>query len=427
MSFSDLGLSAELLRAVSDQGYDTPTPIQAKAIPIIIAGHDVMASAQTGTGKTAAFTLPLLQRLGAANNGGKRRVRMLVLAPTRELADQVAESVRTYGRHQQLRTAVIYGGVNIRPQINALQAGVDIVVATPGRLIDHLDRRTVDLSAVETVVLDEADRMLDMGFIKPMERILGQVPKTRQTLLFSATFSDGIRKLAQRFLRSPEVIEVARNNSAAESVAQEAHWVDRGRKRELLSHLIGANNWRQVLVFTRTKRGADRLALQLSQDGIDAMAIHGDKSQGQRTRALAAFKCQRVRALVATDVAARGIDIDRLPHVVNYELPDNAEDYVHRIGRTGRGGQRGCAVSLVAGDERGQFTAIQKLVKGNLQATVVPGFEPTPGSDRAPRPEARRGKPRPSAPRAPRKGFAPKGAPRNGGQKPGRRASRKSV
>jgi ATP-dependent RNA helicase RhlE len=285
----------------------------------------------------------------------------------------------------------------------------------------------VDLSAVETVVLDEADRMLDMGFIKPMERILGQVPKTRQTLLFSATFSDGIRKLAQRFLRSPEVIEVARNNSAAESVAQEAHWVDRGRKRELLSHLIGANNWRQVLVFTRTKRGADRLALQLSQDGIDAMAIHGDKSQGQRTRALAAFKRQGVRALVATDVAARGIDIDRLPHVVNYELPDNAEDYVHRIGRTGRGGQRGCAVSLVAGDERGQFTAIQQLVKGNLQATVVPGFEPTQGSDRAPHPEARRGKPRPSAPRAPRKGFAPKGAPRNGGQKPGRRASRKSV
>jgi ATP-dependent RNA helicase RhlE len=429
MSFSNLGLSAELLRAVSDQGYDTPTPIQAQAIPTILAGHDVMASAQTGTGKTAAFTLPLLHRLAEQAGGGPRRVRVLVLTPTRELADQVAESVRTYGRHQKLRTAVIYGGVNIGPQIKVLKQGVDIVVATPGRLIDHLDRRTVDLSQVETVVLDEADRMLDMGFIKPMERILKQVPGSRQTLLFSATFSDAIRKLAQRFLRSPEVIEVARSNAAAESVDQAAHWVDRNRKRELLSHLIGANNWRQVLVFTRTKRGADRLAVQLSQDGIDAMAIHGDKSQGARNRALSAFKRQRVRALVATDVAARGIDIDRLPHVINYELPDNAEDYVHRIGRTGRGGQRGSAISLVAGEERGQFAAIQRLVKGNLKATIIPGFEPDPNAPRQ-APAGRQAKPRVSAKsnRPPRKGFVAKGAPRNGrGKSNARGASRKSA
>ena len=427
MSFSNLGLSAELLRAVSDQGYDKPTPIQAKAVPVILSGHDVMASAQTGTGKTAAFTLPLLHRLAEQATGGPRRVRVLVLTPTRELADQVAESVRTYGRHQKLRTAVIYGGINIGPQIKALKQGVDIVVATPGRLIDHLDRRTVDLSQVETVVLDEADRMLDMGFIKPMERILKQVPSSRQTLLFSATFSDAIRKLAQRFLRSPEVLEVARSNAVASSVEQAAHWVDRGRKRELLTHLIGTNDWRQVLVFTRTKRGADRLAVQLSKDGIDAMAIHGDKSQGARNRALSAFKRQRVRALVATDVAARGIDIDRLPHVINYELPDNAEDYVHRIGRTGRGGQRGNAISLVAGEERGQFAAIQRLVKGSLKATTIPGFEPDPSARRE-APVARRGKPRPAGGnRPPRKGLAPKGAPRGGRGSRARGAARNSV
>jgi ATP-dependent RNA helicase RhlE len=374
MSFSSLGLSAELLRAIADKGYDAPTPIQARAIPVILDGRDLMATAQTGTGKTAAFTLPILQRL--AQSAGKRGVRTLVLVPTRELAAQVGEAVRTYGRHLRLRCAEVYGGVNINPQIKQLRHGVDVLVATPGRLIDHMTRRTVDLSAVEVLVLDEGDRMLDMGFLPAIERIVQQLPRARQTLLFSATFSDPIRKLASRFQNAPQAIEVAPRNAAASDVSQSAYLVDAGRKRELLAHLIDTHSWQQVLVFTRTKHGADRLAKQLDRHGIGSVAIHGNKSQNARSRALADFKGMRVRALVATDVAARGIDINDLPHVVNFDLPHVPEDYVHRIGRTGRAGQAGQAVSLVAREERAQFNAIKRLVKLDIPANVVAGFEP---------------------------------------------------
>jgi ATP-dependent RNA helicase RhlE len=377
MSFSSLGLSAELLRAIAEQGYENPTPIQVQAIPAILAGHDLMASAQTGTGKTAAFTLPLLQRLSVAN-GARGGVRVLVLEPTRELAAQVAEAVRTYGRHLPLRCAEVFGGVNINPQVAQLRAGVEVLVATPGRLIDHLQRRTVDLAGVEALVLDEADRMLDMGFLPAIERIVKHLPKERQTLLFSATFSDPIRGLAQRFLRAPQPIEVARRNAAAEAVSQRAYLVDAARKRELLAHLFESQNWQQVLVFTRTKHGADRLAKQLAKAGIEAAAIHGDKSQNARNRALAEFKSMAVRALVATDVAARGLDIDQLPHVVNFDLPHNPEDYVHRIGRTGRAGSSGEAISLVCADEHSQFAAIRKLVKLDIPAQALDGFEPQP-------------------------------------------------
>jgi ATP-dependent RNA helicase RhlE len=393
MSFSSLGLSADLLRAVEHQGYDAPTPVQSRSIPLVLAGHDLMAGAQTGTGKTAAFTLPMLQRLMQGQTGGRRPVRGLVLTPTRELAAQVGESVRTYGKHLPLRCAEVYGGVNINPQMRALRAGVDVLVATPGRLIDHLNRATADLSRVEILVLDEADRMLDMGFLPAIERILGRVPDRRQTLLFSATFPAGIKKLAHKFLKAPQLIEVARPNAAAEAVEQSAYLVDAGRKRALLSHLIGAGNWRQVLVFTRTKRGADRLAKQLELDGIRATAIHGDKSQGARTRALRDFKRHSVRALVATDVAARGLDINQLPHVVNYELPNNPEDYVHRIGRTGRGGSRGAAVSLVGADERGHFAAIKRLLNTDIRAHIVSGYEPTQTAAARVRSPSRAGRP----------------------------------
>ncbi len=373
MPFASLGLEADLLRAIADQGYDRPTPVQEKAIPAILSGRDIMAGAQTGTGKTAAFTLPLLQNLLA---GRKRRIRGLILTPTRELACQVAESVRIYGKYLPLRSTAVFGGVSINPQIHTLRRGVDILVATPGRLLDHLERATVDLSSVETIVLDEADRMLDMGFIHDIRRILARLPRQRQSLLFSATFPRSIEALARSFLKDAQCIEVARRSAASEAVEQSAYLVDKARKREMLAFLIGSQNWRQVLVFTRTKRGADRLSRQLAKDGIDAAAIHGDKSQGARQRALAAFKQQSVRVLVATDVAARGLDIDRLPHVVNYELPDHAEDYIHRIGRTGRAGSTGRAISLVSAEERPQFTAIQRLVKGKLSAQVVKGFEP---------------------------------------------------
>jgi len=375
MTFSSLGLSSELLRAVTDKGYDAPTPIQSQAIPAILEGRDLMATAQTGTGKTAAFTLPLLQCLTQSDR--RHGVRALVLVPTRELAAQVADAVRTYGRHSRLRCAEVYGGVNINPQIKQLRQGVDLLVATPGRLIDHLQRRTVDLSSVEVLVLDEADRMLDMGFLPAIERIVKLLPRERQTLLFSATFSDPIRKLASRFLNNPQTIEVARRNTAAETVSQSAYLVDTGRKRELLEHLFESKNWQQVLVFTRTKHGADRLAKQLGKGGIEAAAIHGNKSQSQRNRALADLKQLRVRALVATDVAARGIDIIDLPHVVNFDLPTNPEDYVHRIGRTGRGGKAGEAISLVGGEERSQFGAIKRLVKLDIPTGIVEGFEPS--------------------------------------------------
>ena len=353
MSFNDLGLSAELLRAVSDQGYSNPTPIQAKAIPIILQGLDVLAGAQTGTGKTAGFTLPLLHRLSSnkPTDNNRRPVRALVLTPTRELAAQVAESVVTYGKHLPLKSGVIFGGVNINPQISMLRRGVDILIATPGRLLDHVNQRTLDLSQVEILVLDEADRMLDMGFIHDIRKVLALLPKQRQNLLFSATFSDEIKRLADGLLNAPVLIEVARRNTASEQVAQTVHLVDKGRKRELLSYLIGDGNWQQVLVFTRTKHGANRLADQLTEDGLRAAAIHGNKSQGARTKALADFKKGSVRVLVATDIAARGLDIDQLPHVVNFELPNVPEDYVHRIGRTGRAGATGTSISFACEDD----------------------------------------------------------------------------
>ncbi len=378
MSFNDLGLSAELLRAVSDQGYSNPTPIQAKAIPIILQGLDVLAGAQTGTGKTAGFTLPLLHRLSSnkPTDNNRRPVRALVLTPTRELAAQVAESVVTYGKHLPLKSGVIFGGVNINPQISMLRRGVDILIATPGRLLDHVNQRTLDLSQVEILVLDEADRMLDMGFIHDIRKVLALLPKQRQNLLFSATFSDEIKRLADGLLNAPVLIEVARRNTASEQVAQTVHLVDKGRKRELLSYLIGDGNWQQVLVFTRTKHGANRLADQLTEDGLRAAAIHGNKSQGARTKALADFKKGTVRVLVATDIAARGLDIDQLPHVVNFELPNVPEDYVHRIGRTGRAGNEGEAVSLVCVDEHKLLRDIERVLKREVPRGNIKGFEP---------------------------------------------------
>jgi len=379
MSFDSLGLSAELLRAVKEQGYDTPTPIQARAIPVVISGRDLMGAAQTGTGKTAGFTLPLLQRLQTSpgpNGGHRHPVRALILTPTRELAAQVGESVAAYGKHLRFSSAVIFGGVNINPQIDKLRRGVDIVIATPGRLLDHVEQRTIDLSKVEILVLDEADRMLDMGFIRDIRRVLALLPKQRQNLLFSATFSDEIRSLAAGILKDPETIDVAPRNSTAERVSQRVYPVDQGRKRGLLAKLITEGDWQQVLVFTRTKHGANRLAEQLGKDGIHSAAIHGNKSQGARTRALADFKSNRVRVLVATDIAARGLDIDQLPHVVNYELPNVPEDYVHRIGRTGRAGSSGEAISLVAGAERPLLRDIERLLKAEIPQTIVPGFEP---------------------------------------------------
>lgn len=381
MSFDSLGLSAELLRAIREHGYTQPTPIQTQAIPIILEGKDILAGAQTGTGKTAGFTLPMLQRLNATerHNGAKRTaVRALVLTPTRELAAQVSESVREYGKHLPLRSAVVFGGVSINPQISVLRKGVDILVATPGRLLDHVSQQTVDLSQLEILVLDEADRMLDMGFIHDIRRILKLLPKERQSLLFSATFSEEIKTLANGLLKQPTLIEVARRNTTAERIEQVIHPVDRDRKRELLAHLVGTQNWQQVLVFTRTKHGANRLAEQLDRDGIRADAIHGNKSQGARTRALSDFKTGRIRVLVATDIAARGLDIDQLPHVVNFELPNVAEDYVHRIGRTGRAGNEGVAVSLVCVDELKLLRDIERLIKRDLPKVVIDGFEPDP-------------------------------------------------
>ncbi len=378
MPFNNLGLSAELVRAVSEKGYSTPTPIQTQAIPLILEGRDLMGSAQTGTGKTAGFTLPLLQRLASARppQNGRRVIRALVVTPTRELAAQVAESINNYGKWLPLKSAVVFGGVSINPQKQKLIRGVDILVATPGRLLDHVGQRSVDLSSVELLVLDEADRMLDMGFIHDIRKLLALVPKQKQTLLFSATFSDDIKKLANGLLKSPALVEVARRNTAVETIQQVIHPVDKSRKRELLSHLIGANRWQQVLVFSRTKHGANRLAAQLITDGIDAAAIHGNKSQGARTRALADFKAGKVQVLVATDIAARGLDIDQLPHVVNYDLPNVPEDYVHRIGRTGRAGREGEAVSLVCVDELKLLRDIERVIKCEIPKRIIEGYEP---------------------------------------------------
>ncbi|MGO2148256.1 DEAD/DEAH box helicase [Halomonas sp.] len=378
MSFSELGLQEDLLHAVTAQGYTQPTPIQLKAIPVVLEGRDLLASAQTGTGKTAGFTLPMLQRLSGGKRPGKRQVRALVLTPTRELAAQVGESVSTYGKHLSLRSHTIFGGVGQQPQVDALKAGLDVLIATPGRLLDLQQQGHVDLSAIEILVLDEADRMLDMGFIHDIKRVLRLVPKQRQNLLFSATFSNEIQTLAQQLLNNPALIEVAPRNTTAEKILQAVYRVDREKKRELLAHLIQRHGWFQVLVFTRTKHGANRLAEQLSKQNIPAMAIHGNKSQGARTRALGAFKSGDLQVLVATDIAARGLDISELPHVVNFDLPNVAEDYVHRIGRTGRAGSNGEAVSLVCVDEHGLLGNIERLIKQNLPKHIEPGFEPDP-------------------------------------------------
>ncbi len=375
--FTSLGLSEPLLRAVQEKGYQFATPIQDKAIPVVLAGRDVLAAAQTGTGKTASFTLPLLQRLSEEGAPAKNRaVRALVLTPTRELAAQVSESVDVYGRHLTLRSAVIFGGVSINPQMMKLRGGVDILVATPGRLLDLHSQNAVVLSKVEILVLDEADRMLDMGFIHDIRRILKLLPQRRQNLLFSATFSDEIRQLTKGLLHNPVSIDVAPRNTAATTVQQTVYQVDKTDKPEILSYLIQSGGWEQVLVFTRTKHGANKLSQQLERDGITSAAIHGNKSQGARTRALADFKAGEVRVLVATDIAARGLDIEQLPHVVNYELPNVPEDYVHRIGRTGRAGASGEAISLVSPEERKLQVDIEKLLKRKLDVQPVPYFEP---------------------------------------------------
>jgi len=384
MKFSELGLAEEIVRAVTEHGYTTPTPIQAQAIPAVLSGGDLMAGAQTGTGKTAGFVLPILQRLtenkAPASAGAKSPIRALILTPTRELAAQVEESVRTYGKHTKLSSMAIFGGVSINPQIQRLRSRLDILVATPGRLLDHVQQRTVDLSQVQILVLDEADRMLDMGFIKDIKKVLALLPKQRQNLLFSATFSDEIKTLADGLLTRPTLIEVARRNATAETISQKVYEVNRDQKRQVLTHLIKTHQWYQVLVFTRTKHGANRLAEQLGKDDIPALAIHGNKSQAARTRALAEFKSGKLQVLVATDIAARGIDISELPHVVNYELPNIAEDYVHRIGRTGRAGSEGEATSLVCVDEFDYLKGIERLIKRSLPREVLAGFEPDPNA-----------------------------------------------
>jgi ATP-dependent RNA helicase RhlE len=372
MSFAGLGLKPELLRAVDEKGYSIPTPIQAQAIPAVLAGRDLLAGAQTGTGKTAAFVLPILQKLGQA---GGRTPRALVLTPTRELTAQVADSARAYGKYAGVRTVVVFGGVSINPQIDALRDRCDLLVATPGRLLDLAEQGALDLRSIECIVLDEADRMLDMGFLPAIRRVLKLLPQQRQNLLFSATYSDEIRELAARILRNPATIEVASRNATAERVDQQVYRVPKEHKRHLLAHLIDAGNWHQVLVFTRTKHGANRLTQQLESNGIRAAAIHGNKSQGARVRALSDFKSNKITALVATEVAARGLDIKELPHVVNYELPNVPEDYVHRIGRTARAGGSGSAVSLVSPDEAPLLKDIERMLRRTLPVTALPDFQ----------------------------------------------------
>jgi ATP-dependent RNA helicase RhlE len=391
MSFSDLGLLPELLRAVADKGYDTPSPIQIQAIPAVLAGRDVLAGAQTGTGKTAGFVLPILQRLAAdAAHGASRAPRALVLTPTRELAAQVAQSARDYGKHMPLRTYQVFGGVSINPQISALRSGCDILVATPGRLLDLAQQRALDLSKIQVLVLDEADRMLDMGFIHDIRRIIKLLPQKRQNLLFSATYSDDIRALAERLLHNPLSVQVAARNAPIELVEQRAYRVQKEQKRHLLVHLIQEGQWRQVLIFTRTKHGANRLAQQLEGAGIQSAAIHGNKSQAARVKALDMFKAGQVTCLVATEVAARGLDIKELPQVVNYELPNVPEDYVHRIGRTGRAGSAGEAISLVSSDESGLLRDIERVLRRSIPTVPTPVFKIVESSSPAP---AREGRP----------------------------------
>ncbi len=376
MSFASLGLSSELLKAVAEQGYDTPSPIQAQAIPAVLSGRDVMAAAQTGTGKTAGFTLPLLQRLSAGEPARSNQARALILTPTRELAAQVGESVATYGRHLPLKSAVVFGGVKINPQMMKLRKGADVLVATPGRLLDLFNQRAIGFTQLEVLILDEADRMLDMGFIHDIKKILALLPKQRQNLMFSATFSDEIRSLAKGLVNNPVEVSVSPRNTTAQSVKQWVYPVDKKRKPALLTQLIQEGNWRQALVFTRTKHGANRLSDHLEKQGIRSAAIHGNKSQGARTKALEGFKNGKVHILVATDIAARGLDIDQLPQVVNFDLPNVAEDYVHRIGRTGRAGASGQAYSLVSADEAKLLFGIERLTRQSIPRRLIDGFEP---------------------------------------------------
>lgn len=465
MTFDSLGLSAPILQAVSEEGYTSPTPIQAQAIPPVLQGRDVMAAAQTGTGKTAGFTLPLLSLLSAGANAATNKVRpnqvrALVLTPTRELAAQVGDSVATYGKHLPLRSTVVFGGVKINPQMMALRKGVDILVATPGRLLDLYGQNAVKFDQLEILVLDEADRMLDMGFIHDIRRIMAVLPKKRQNLMFSATFSDDIRKLAKSIVTDPVEVTVNPPNSTAQRVRQTVYPVDKKQKPALLTELIKENNWQQVLVFTRTKHGANKLVRQLEESQIKALAIHGNKSQAARTKALAQFKDGKIRILVATDIAARGLDIDQLPQVVNFDLPQVAEDYVHRIGRTGRAGAEGDAVSLVAADEVKQLADIEKLIKQKIKRVLKDGFEPdhtvpdtpsnpAPAKPRRPKKPKKPGengeraggqpgrkpagkpagrpadKSAPDRARRPQNGNAPKGADDKGGNAPGQRRRRR--
>ncbi len=376
MTFNNLGLIEPILRAVEEKGYSTPSPIQLATIPVVLEGKDLMASAQTGTGKTAAFVLPILQQLNGRQRVQGGRARVLIITPTRELAAQIQANIQTYGKHLNVSSAVVFGGVNVNPQIKQLRRGVDILVATPGRLLDLFQQKAIRFDSIEALVLDEADRMLDMGFIPDIRRIQSLLPKNKQSLLFSATFSDEIRKLARTMLHQPAEIDVAPRNTTVERIRQRIHPVDKSRKTQLLSHLIRENQWVQVLVFSRTKHGANRLVKELGKANIRAVAIHGNKSQAQRTRALADFKHGKVDVMVATDIAARGIDIVQLPHVINFDLPNVPEDYVHRIGRTGRAGNEGEAISLVSADETKQLRDIERLIKRNLERQEVEGFEP---------------------------------------------------
>jgi len=424
VTFTDLGLHPALLAAVAKEGYNTPTPIQERAIPAVLTGTDLLAAAQTGTGKTAAFVLPILHRLATVPSHPKRQPRVLVLTPTRELAAQVAESVANYGQGLHLRHAVIFGGVGHQPQVDAFKRGLDIVIATPGRLLEHANDRTADLSHVETFILDEADRMLDMGFIHDIKKVLKMLPAKRQNLLFSATFSDEIRSLAKTFLTNPQEIDIAPRNTTVESVAQKITLVEQRHKRELLVHLIKQGDWQQVLVFARMKHGANRICDHLNANGIGAAALHGNKSQTARTKALADFKANRIKVLVATDIAARGIDIDNLPHVINFELPNVPEDYVHRIGRTGRAGMKGEALSFVASDERQELKDIQRVIKREIPVLQVEGFVPRNDAvainsePRPPRPpQGGRGRSGGGAGNGGAKAGAPRG---NGGGQPGR-------
>ncbi|WP_051305931.1 DEAD/DEAH box helicase [Desulfogranum mediterraneum] len=417
MNFTSLGLSAPLLQAVAEQGYETPTPVQAQAIPAVLEGKDVMAAAQTGTGKTAGFTLPILEQLAKGQRSQSKRVRALIITPTRELAAQIGESVTAYGAHLPLRSAVVFGGVKINPQIAKLRQGVDILVATPGRLLDLHNQQCVQLDRIEVLVLDEADRMLDMGFIHDIRKVLALLPSKRQTLMFSATFSVEIRNLAKKLVQNPVEISVTPRNTTVETVSQQMIPVDKKRKPALLTHLIKEQQWSQVLVFTRTKHGANRLTKQLLAKDIQAVPIHGNKSQNARTKALAGFKKGTVQVLVATDIAARGLDIDQLPQVVNFDLPSVPEDYVHRIGRTGRAGSSGQAISLVSADEFKQLSAIERLIKNRIPREYIVGFEPVNDvpAPRLDRPQARPKKAHPAKP------------DHRAGQRPGKRPPRKPL